>query len=76
MDTPSSSRHLQLDSTPYPKQCIGLIEDAILMVAPVPNEQTKWRTTEVVAVGRSVDVYTTNDLEMGVVYTSHQTDEM
>ena len=50
------------------QNAFGLIENVVLMGAPAATEELSWRKIRSVAAGRVVNVYTTNDLLLAVLY--------
>lgn len=49
----------------------GLIENAILMGAPVPSSETSWRRMRAIVAGRLINVYTQKDMLLGYLYRAH-----
>lgn len=50
------------------QNAFGLVENAILIGAPVPNSKASWRRMRAMVVGRLINVYTDNDLLLAILY--------
>lgn len=46
----------------------GLIEDVIMMGTPIPSSSNTWRRMRAVVTGRLVNVYSTHDYILGILY--------
>lgn len=49
-------------------RAFGLIENAVLIGAPVPNDTSLWKTHRAVVVGGLVNVYASKDFLLGYLY--------
>ena len=47
---------------------VGIVESAVLLGAPVPEDPDTWRAVRSVVAGRLVNVYSSSDWVLGVVY--------
>lgn len=47
---------------------VGIVESAVLFGAPVTEDPEAWRAVRSVVAGRLVNVYSSNDWMLGVVY--------
>ena len=50
------------------RKAFGLVEDVILIGAPVPNDASEWCRIRTVAVGRVVNVYSREDYVLAFLY--------
>lgn len=50
------------------QKAFGLVENAVLIGAPVPSDASSWRTLRALVVGRLVNVYATKDFLLGYMY--------
>lgn len=54
----------------YANGCFGIVEDVVLLGAPVSIKETRWAMARSVASGRFVNGYSNRDWVLGVVYRS------
>ncbi|RKF62415.1 putative membrane protein C6F6.13c [Erysiphe neolycopersici] len=50
------------------RRAFGLIENVVLMGAPIPSTEAVWRTMRSIVSGRLVNVYSTNDYILAFLY--------
>ena len=50
------------------QKAFGLVENAVMIGAPVPSDASTWRVLRAVVVGRLVNVYASKDFLLGYLY--------
>lgn len=50
------------------RKAFGLVENVVLIGAPVPTTESSWRTIRAVVAGRVVNVYSEHDVILGYLY--------
>ena len=50
------------------RRAFGLVENVVLMGAPVPSDAADWRVLRTAVAGRLVNVYSANDYVLGFLY--------
>ena len=53
------------------RKAFGLVETAVLLGAPIPSDAPDWRCIRAVVSGRVVNVFSTNDLILGILYRTN-----
>ena len=53
------------------RKAFGLVETAVLLGAPTPSDAPDWRRIRAVVSGRVVNVFSANDLILGILYRTN-----